>query len=286
MDREGETRRMPLSDDVLRERLSTQQWTAHNIRLSDQITTLPDGPDFMETDDRLRAIRRVLRMVFGESLHGLKIADLGCLEGGFSLAFAQAGASVVGVEARELNIEKCRLLQEHFALPNLNFVQADVKDFNVHSFGGFHVVLALGILYHLDNPLPWLQQVAHATKTLLIVDTHFAPATDAALAKIDPRLAALSPLTDLDYGEHMYQGRWFHEYDPEADPEPNLWASYSNNRSFWLTQESLVFSMRHIGFDLSLQQHDWTMDRYSFFAETYPRTMVLGIKSQECPPSF
>jgi SAM-dependent methyltransferase len=277
---------MPLSDDVLRARLATQQWTSHNIRLGDQLTTMPDRPDFMQTDDRLQAIRRTLRAIFGENLAGLKIADLGCLEGGFSLALAQEGAQVTGIEARSLNIEKCRLLKEHFDLPNLNFVQADVKDFNVTTFGGFHVTLALGILYHLDNPLTWLQQVAHATKTLMIVDTHFAPANDTALALLDQRLSALSPLTDASFGGHAYQGRWFHEFDPESDRETNLWASYSNNRSFWLTQESLLFSLRHIGFDLAYQQHDWTVDRYRFFAETYPRTMVVGVKSQECPPSF
>ena len=99
------------------------------------------------------------------------MADLGCLEGGFSLAFAQLGAEVVAIEARAENFEKCRLVQEHFGLPNLRFVQGDVKDFDRARYGDFDVVLALGILYHLDDPVAWLRQVAGATRAVLYVET-------------------------------------------------------------------------------------------------------------------
>src|SRR6185295_179089 len=99
--------------------------------------------------------------------------------------------SVVGVEARALNLAKCRLLQEHFGVPGLEFVQGDVKDVTPERFGSFDAVLALGILYHLDRPVEWLRQLESVTKDVLIVDSHFAPADEAALAAIDPRLSNL-----------------------------------------------------------------------------------------------
>lgn len=111
---------MALTTDALREHIARRPWTSHNIRLNDDVTTVPGQPDFLETDLRLKAILRDLGLCFGDDLAGIRIADLGCLEGGFSLALARRGAQVLGIEARALNLEKCMLLKEQFDLPNLS----------------------------------------------------------------------------------------------------------------------------------------------------------------------
>lgn len=270
---------MPLTPEALRSRLAGQSWTSHNIRLTPEISTMPGEPDFIETDLRLHAIVRVLRFLHGDRFDGLRIADLGCLEGGFALGLAQLGAHVVGVEARSINIEKTRLLQEHFGLDRLEFVCADVKDFSVATFGMFDVVLALGILYHLDQPSAWLEQIAEATKRILVVDTHYAPSQDEGLGKLDANLP-LGPIETVRHARHTYEGRWFHEYGEEIDPEDQLWASYSNNRSFWLTKESLLMSIRNSGFDLVFEQHDYSAPFYRRFTTSFPRVMIVAAKSQ------
>jgi SAM-dependent methyltransferase len=269
---------MTLSDEDLRRRLAGQQWTSHNLRLSDEITTMPGQPDFMETDLRLKAVLRAISFLYRGSLSALRIADLGCLEGGFALALAQRGMNVTGVEARWKNFEKVKLLKEHFRLRNLSFKLDDVKNFTSELFGTFDVTLALGILYHLDRPGAWLRQVSGATRGLLIVDSHYAPADDASLALIDPRLA-LSPLEEMKDGKEVYEGRWFFEYDDKSNREDQLWASYSNRSSFWLTKESLLRALMRAGFDLVLEQHDYSADFYKHLSVTFPRTMVLAIKS-------
>src|SRR4051812_21927604 len=176
---------MNMSDQDLRWRLARQQWTSHNIRLSDEITTMPGQPDFMETDLRLKAILRAISLLYRDSFSGLRVADLGCLEGGFALALAQHGMKVTGIEARRKNFEKVKLLAEHFGFENLIFELDDVKNFTPERYGSFDVTLALGILYHLDNPVAWLRQVAGATRGLLIIDSHYAPSDDANLTQID-----------------------------------------------------------------------------------------------------
>jgi SAM-dependent methyltransferase len=269
---------MPFSTEELRKALAGQQWTTHNIRLNAECTTMPGQPDFIETDLRLHAIVRVLDVLFGANLGGLRIADLGCCEGGFSLALAQRGADVVGIEARHLNLEKANLLRDHFGLKNLRFDLADVKDFAPDAHGQFDVVLALGILYHLDQPVQWLQRVAAATCRVLIVDTHFAPADDTAMSKLDPRLSALSPLESQDIGDWKPKGRWFHEFDESAERESQLWASYSNSRSFWLTKESLLQSIVKSGFSLVLEQHDYSAGNFELFNVTYPRCMLVAVR--------
>lgn len=270
---------MPLPDDVLRRRLAEQQWTAHNIRLTTDIVTRPGEPDFMETDLRLRAILRALTLLYRNRLAGLSVADLGCLEGGFSLALAQRGMNVLGIEARRKNLEKALLLKDHFGLTNLELLRDDVKNFTRERHAPFDVTLALGILYHLDQPSAWLRQVAEATRGVLVVDSHYAPADEAALALIDPRLRQLGPLKQMADQGSLYEGRWFFEYAAEVDAESQLWASYSNRSSFWLTKESLLRSLLRAGFDLVLEQHDFSADFYSHFTVTYPRGMFLAIKS-------
>lgn len=274
---------MPLTTAQLRQRMSSQSWSSHNLRFNEEVAAMPGKPDFLETDLRLTSVEGMLRLVFGERLEGLRIADLGALEGGYSLAAARRGARVVAVEARHGNVDKLRLVKEHFELENLEIVQGDVKDFTRKRFGEFDAVLALGILYHLDAPLPWLRQIAGATRKLLIIDSHVAPADDAALGRIDPSISQLGPLQEVEDAGRRYEGRWFFEYEKGADPEPRLWASYSNNQSFWLTRESLLTAVKRCGFDLVLEQHEYTCERYREFADKLTRFLVSGVRLGEAP---
>ena len=270
---------MPLTNEILRERLRKQRWTSHNIRLTDEITTMPGQEDFMKTDLRLHSVVKLLSMLYRGDFARLRIADLGCLEGGFALALAQRGASVVGVEARELNLDKCGLLKEHFDVPSLEFVRGDVKEFTVERFGRFDAVLALGILYHLDEPVQWLRQLASVTKDVLVVESHYAPADEASLAEIDPNISNLGPLESVRVEGFGYQGRWFFEYDKDVDRESQLWASYSNRSSFWLTRESLLLALCNAGFDLVFEQQDYTARFYDHFYKKFMRGTFIGIKS-------
>lgn len=271
---------MPLSTEVLRQRLAQQEWTDHNIHLNEEVTTIPGRHDFLQ-DGRLVALRRMLSVLYLGDLAGLRIADLACLEGGFALALAQQGASAIGIEARARNLEKALLLKEHFAIPNLEFVLGDVKEFTRETFGAFDIILALGILYHLDEPVGWLGQVAEATESVLILDTHYAPADDDSLALMETRIAQqLGPLETTDVGGLACEGRWYTEYKDGADVENLLWASYSNPSSFWLTKESLLLALLRAGFDLVLEERDWMAAQYRYYTTAFSRAMFVAIKSE------
>jgi SAM-dependent methyltransferase len=276
---------MALSDEQLRHRLTDQEWTSHNIKLSPQVTTMPDKPDFMETDTRLRSIWRMLSLFYRDGFKGLRVADLGCLEGGFALAMAQRGMNVIGIEARQTNLRKALLLKEHFELSNLEFRRDDVKNFTRESYGTFDIVLALGILYHLDEPIKWMRQLAAATNGLLIIDSHFAPSHDAGLALLDQRLSQLGPIQEIKDGETTFEGRWYADCSDSADRETQVWASYSNAKSFWLTKDSLCCGLMRAGFNLVFEQHDaWgALDVYKFFSTNYVRGMFVAIKSDAFP---
>jgi SAM-dependent methyltransferase len=238
------------------------------------------------TDPRLFALFRALDVLFRGDLRGLHIADLACLEGGFSAALAQRGAQVLGIEARADSLARANALKQRLGLVNLDFVQGDVKDFTVERFGHFDAVMAFGILYHLDRPVEWLAQIAAAARGALLVDTHYAPESDAEVANLEVvgpggvRVPlTLGPLQQVSSDGRVYAGRSFFEYAEGQDPEPLSWSAYSNPTSLWLTRESLLLALLHSGCDVLFEQHDYTVERHRYFHGTYFRALFVAVKS-------
>jgi 2-polyprenyl-3-methyl-5-hydroxy-6-metoxy-1,4-benzoquinol methylase len=156
-------------------------WT-HNIPLIKNKTTTNQDNVLIGDESRTKVIKKNLYTFMGKnnSLLGLKLIDLGCFEGGISFEMAREDMDVVGVEGRISNFKKCKLLQDYFAFPNLKFLNLDVRKISKKNHGIFDVVLCLGLLYHLDNPVSFLNILSDITdKTgLLFLDTHFAPADE------------------------------------------------------------------------------------------------------------
>ena len=184
----------------------------------------------------------------GGSLTGKRVLDLGCLEGGFSLYLAKQGArEVVGIEARELNYERCLLLKDFFKLSNLTFHKSDVRMVRNDWLGEFDIIFAGGILYHLDDPYVVLQQLSQMVKDFLLVDTHVALRE----YRIFPKHKLSRHITERLFEGETYPGRWATEFQPTAshqEIEESNWSSWGNAKSFWLLEESLVRMLMRLGF--------------------------------------
>lgn len=163
---------------------------------------------------------------------GATVADLGCLHGAYSVAFARAGYQVTGIEARPENIEQCKARAAVEPLPGLRFVQDDVR--NLTAYGPFDAVFCCGLLYHLDKPVKFLAMLGQVTARLLIVQTHFTRTASAV--------------------NEDHDGIWAKE---EAG---SPWAAWDNPRSFWLTKPDLLAAMQDAGFDLVFELHDHVND--------------------------
>src|ERR1022692_1240969 len=204
----------------------TASFTFHNIKLDDGTWTAPERPPIGENHVSISA-KRVLQTVFPGEKKNIRLADLGCLEGGYSVAFARMGFSVLGIEVRESNHAACRHVKEHLDLPNLEFVRDDA--WNIGKYGPFDGVFCCGLLYHIDRPKLFLQKVSDATSKLLFLQTHFS--TD--------RPNTENHLSEMDIHEGL-PGRWFTEF-PDAKAfkqrENSRWASWDNSRSFWIKRE-------------------------------------------------
>jgi SAM-dependent methyltransferase len=226
-------------------------WTAHNIQLRDDVYTMVAD---IEGGNELR-LRRVVQLVSDlspKSLERLRVVDLACLEGLFAVEFARRGADVVAVEAREPNIEKARFAKAALTLDNLELVQDDVRNLSRERYGGFDVVLALGILYHLDAPAVFifLERLAEVCDCLCVLDTHVTDST----------------AESFEHAGHRYRGSSYAEPDTsDALAKETLWASVDNPRSVVLTRHSLFNALAHAGFTTAfecklppiLEEPDW-----------------------------
>ncbi|KFN47665.1 class I SAM-dependent methyltransferase [Arenimonas composti] len=116
--------------------------------------------------------------------------DLACHEGWFAQQVAALGFATLGVDARAEHVDDARLVAEACGARGLTFRQADVHALSADAAGRFELVLCLGLLYHLENPVGALR-TAHALTApggLCVIETQVAP-----------NLAG-----PLDYGHHTF----------------------------------------------------------------------------------
>src|SRR4029450_5185232 len=99
---DGHTKRAPEGEESerLRTRLATHRWTAHNLELAPDVWTMPGSPDLVKEDLRFKAILQMCRALYGGRLSPLRMLDLGCLEGGYSVGLAPGWGPGVGGAAR------------------------------------------------------------------------------------------------------------------------------------------------------------------------------------------
>jgi SAM-dependent methyltransferase len=215
-------------------------FTAHKLDLGGGVFTLEHGEDPFTT-----VATRVLSQALGHDFTRRRILDLGCLEGGFAIAFATLGArEVIGIEARPTNLKRADMARERLGVRNVSFIQGDVNKLDVAALGSFDVVFASGILYHLDDPFSFVERVFELTSDVALFDTHVA------LPDVHNHGLSASLLTRSHNG-HDYVGRVYFEYPPEAsqdEVEYLLWNSYSNSNSFWLREHDLVRLLYETGF--------------------------------------
>jgi SAM-dependent methyltransferase len=246
-------------------------FSAHNIALPGGEQTCPAYGLIAESGVCRAALRTLQLVLPPDRVSSTSVVDLGCLEGGYAVAFAQAGYEVTGIEVRELNLERCRYVQERLALSNLRFVQDDVRNLGV--YGPFDAVFCCGLFYHLDRPREFLELLGRCTRRVLILQTHFAEQ-----AIPTGHAAALSEMTKNE----GLAGRWYKEFDEGTSHDAmseSLWSSWGNHRSFWIEKRHLLQAMRDVGFDCVFEQFDFVDDLVNdSYWSSQGRSTFVGVK--------
>ena len=105
--------------------------------------------------------------------------DLACSEGWFAHRLLEWGArQVVGIDVRPENIRRAELVRDHLGLDRrrLRFKTADVMKLRARQ--PFTVVLCLGLIYHLENPIGALRIARSLTRGVCIVESQLTEQTE------------------------------------------------------------------------------------------------------------
>ena len=177
------------------------------------------------------------------SLRGKRVLDIACNSGFWSIQCALLGAEVIGFDGREELIKQADLIKSIVGVDKVEFKVLDFWDMSPQRLGGsFDIVLNLGILYHLTDPLKALQLTKSMARQYIVLDTHVYPSKESVIKFVweeptDIRDAVTSGIvvypskSSIDLMlRHIGVAKWFEiplrSTDMPADYLDNLRASW------------------------------------------------------------
>ena len=105
-------------------------------------------------------------------LSGKSVLDIGAWDGWFSFQAERAGAErVVALDYRDGEARRGFDVARAALGSSVEYVAADFMANDLAGLGEFDVVLFLGVLYHLREPILGLERVAGLTRRLALIET-------------------------------------------------------------------------------------------------------------------
>ncbi|ARQ01166.1 class I SAM-dependent methyltransferase [Pseudorhodoplanes sinuspersici] len=95
-------------------------------------------------------------------LDGMRILELGPLEGGHSYALEQLGADVLAIESNADAYLKCLIAKEITGI-KAKFMLGDVTEFLKSTRERFDLIFACGVLYHMRDPITVIEDISRVT---------------------------------------------------------------------------------------------------------------------------
>jgi tRNA (mo5U34)-methyltransferase len=182
--RELEWREFMITDlEAIRRRIAQHPTWYHRIELAPGLRT-------PGVHDSQAALAQLDALGLPGDCGGLRVLDVGCRDGFFAFELQRRGATVVGVDYVEPTATGFAIAAEILG-STVEYVVDNVYNLSRERYGTFDLVLFLGVLYHLRNPMLALDRVRDVVKpgALVWVETQIVP---------DPTLASLpEPLWQL-----------------------------------------------------------------------------------------
>ena len=147
----------------------------YEFDLGDGVRTQPIGPELMDVHrTRAHVSAPVARAALAQAGPDAAAVDLACSEGWFSHRLLEWGARTVsGYDIRDENIRRATLVRDRLGIDaeRLRLAQADVYELDAARIGTFDVVLCLGLIYHLEDPVGALRIARGLTRGICIVES-------------------------------------------------------------------------------------------------------------------
>lgn len=122
-------------------------------------------------ETRLAMLETAVQNFAGPKLAEMTALDVGSHEGYFSVALARKGLKqVVGVEPRAESLAKAIFISDALGLNNVSWRQGACETLGEPQTQ-FDITLFLGVLYHLENPMLAVRNVADRTAGMCLLET-------------------------------------------------------------------------------------------------------------------
>jgi len=89
------------------------------------------------------------------SMEGMRVLDIGCSAGYYTIQSAILGAEAIGVEILERDYKESlfvkKFFEEKYGPLKVSFINKDISDLNLDSLGKFDYIYLMAVLYHLGK---------------------------------------------------------------------------------------------------------------------------------------
>jgi len=161
---------------LIKQARSREWFYSYDLPDGSSTSTYHDADIHVIHDSRWRMLQSYLDRNLGADKTGLSVLDLASHQGWFSVNMVRAGFSpVLGIDARQSHVDDATLISNIYEMDQLSFVKGDIHAQSPDEVGQFDVVLMLGLLYHLENPVGALRVCRSLCKNLCIIETQIVP---------------------------------------------------------------------------------------------------------------
>ncbi len=168
---------------------------------------------------------------------GMRILELGPLEGGHSYQLAKLGAGdVVAVESNIEAYLKCLIVKEIAEMKNVQFLLGDFLAYLRDNQKPFDLIFASGVLYHMENPLELISLVS-ANSDKCYFWTHYYDTNHPACRRHSKVQGSFDGYA-ADFYERAYRFAWAGQF----------WGGNTAKRA-WLSRDAILSALGHFGFD-------------------------------------
>jgi tRNA (mo5U34)-methyltransferase len=153
----------------LRQQVESFKRWHYTMELGQGVVT--PGPDPNRTEQRRRYAFDRLLTLMGGTLKGMRVLDLGCNAGYWSLCAIEADADYVfGIDGRQMHVDQSNLVFEAKGIDPSRY-HFELGNFLTYPFDSFDLVLCFGVLYHVASPVELFNVMAGTKADVLVIDS-------------------------------------------------------------------------------------------------------------------
>ncbi|QGX98144.1 hypothetical protein EI983_07570 [Roseovarius faecimaris] len=239
-------------------------------------TALPDGsfiPTYVSSYDPRpeEFLTQFNRVRAGKDWSECSFLDLASSEGSTTLGIAQMGSNVHGVEGRAGALNRANVIRDLIGFSNVTYELGNVMD--ATKYRKVSGIFASGILYHLEDPIGFLELCAEHASDFIYIDSHRMP-YDHEDVSATPFVNSLSNPHVIDAHGLSIRGIEFKEANTKDEEEDGVLrrprTGIGNTFSVWLSLDDMIELMAKLGFPYHQRIHDrsnFLRSRTAFFRE-------------------